>query len=53
MKQLYEIDCDPECGFMVRSHEKNEVIKMGIEHMKNIHSKDVSEEEASSMVKMV
>jgi predicted small metal-binding protein len=53
MKKLYEIGCDPDCGFMVRSHEKSEVVKMGIEHMKDIHDKEVSEEEAADMVKTV
>ncbi len=52
MKQLYEIDCDPECGFMVKSHDKAEAMKMAQDHVKNIHGKEVSDEETEKMVKM-
>jgi len=50
---MFEIDCDPACGFMVKDHDKSEAIKMAITHMKDTHGKDVSEEEASELVKMV
>ena len=53
MKQLFEIDCDPACGFMVKSHNKGETIKMAREHLKDIHGKDTSEDDASKMVKTV
>jgi predicted small metal-binding protein len=53
MTQLYEIDCDSECGFMVRSHDKSETVKMAIDHVKEVHGKDATESETTKMVKMV
>lgn len=50
MKQ-YSIDCDPTCGFMVRSHDKSETMDMARRHVKNAHNKDVPESEVNDMVK--
>ena len=47
---LKKIECDPSCGFLVRSHDENEVVRMAREHVKNIHHKDISEQDAQSMV---
>lgn len=29
--------CDLDCGFLVQSYDKNEVLKMGWQHMKDNH----------------
>lgn len=51
MKKMYEIECEPACGFKVRSHNKNEVGKIAIEHVKNIHHSTVTKSEAEKMIK--
>jgi predicted small metal-binding protein len=51
-QQLFEIDCDPECGFVVRSHDRDEVKKFAKEHVKMVHSKDTSDKELEEMVQM-
>ena len=50
-KNLMEVSCDPECGFSIRSHNKNEIVKFVKEHAKNAHNKHVGEEEIKSMIK--
>ena len=33
-QDLKQIQCDDMCGFMVRSHDENEVIHMAKQHIK-------------------
>lgn len=47
---LYKIECDSDCGFMVRSHNKDEVGKMAMGHVKEEHGKDISETEIDKMI---
>jgi len=47
---LKQISCDPECGFLIRSHEEKEVVKMAHDHVKTAYHKDVSTNELKSMV---
>ena len=32
-EKLNEISCAPECGFMVRSHDKDEVVNLAKQHI--------------------
>ena len=48
-----QIDCDPECGFMVRSHDEKEVMDMARTHVKQTHNMDTSDSELKSKMKMV
>lgn len=50
-KTTYTVECDPECSFMVRSHDKDEVVRMSIDHVQNVHGKSLSHDEAVAMVK--
>lgn len=34
MDKLKSIECDPKCGFMIRSHDEKEVINIAKEHAK-------------------
>ena len=47
---LKQIECDPKCGFLVRSHDEKEVIRIGIEHAKKAHGMDVTEKDAKEMM---
>ena len=49
---LKQISCDPICGFMVRSHDSDELIDIAMAHAKSSH-KDikVSEGELKKMIK--
>jgi hypothetical protein len=50
MTKLYQVTCDPMCGFVVKSHDKSETKKFAKEHVKTIHSKMVSDGEVEKMV---
>ena len=52
-EKLMRITCDPKCGFMVQSHNKDELYKIVKGHMKNIHNKDATDADVKKMVKMV
>jgi len=52
-KELCFIDCGPECGFKVQSHDEKEVITIAMKHAKEKHNMDVAETQLKSMVKTV
>lgn len=39
---LYKIECDAECGFLVRNHNENELLSLAITHCVNTHNKAVT-----------
>ena len=48
---LYTVACDPECGFMVRSHSQKELTSIVIRHAKTMHNKKVTEKDVKGMMK--
>jgi predicted small metal-binding protein len=42
-KNLYKIACGPDCGFLIRSHDKDEVVKGALAHDKSSHGGKVGE----------
>ncbi|HVP35467.1 MAG TPA: DUF1059 domain-containing protein [Terriglobales bacterium] len=50
-ENLKQIECDPMCGFMVRSHDEKEVIEIAKDHMKKIHKMKVSDKEIKEKIK--
>lgn len=34
---LEKISCDPLCGFMIQSHDHNELLDLTMRHVKNAH----------------
>ncbi len=42
---LKKIECDPTCGFMVRSHDEKELIELVKQHAKKSHNMSVSEKD--------
>jgi predicted small metal-binding protein len=53
MNKMYQIDCEPMCGFSVKSHDKSEAKKYAKEHVQMVHSKMVSDGEVEKMVREV
>ncbi|MBI5676371.1 MAG: DUF1059 domain-containing protein [Nitrospirae bacterium] len=50
--ELKKIECDPMCGFMVRSHDEKELIEIGLEHAKKFHKEiKVNENDLKGMIK--
>ncbi len=50
---LQRIICDPECGFIVQSHDENELVSVGMQHAKDAHKITVSADEARKMINAV
>jgi len=54
MKKLKQIECEPKCGFLVRSHDENEVIDIAMKHAKQMHPEmKVSKNNLKDMIKNV
>lgn len=48
---LKSVKCNPTCGFMVRSHDEKECIAMVKAHAKNVHNKEMTDNEVLAMMK--
>ena len=52
--KLSQIECDPACGFMVRSHDEREALDLSMRHAKRAHPEmKVSEADLKKMMKTV
>ena len=52
MKKMYNLTCDPSCGFHVETHDKKEAIRMGMEHVADAHpSMKITTNDVKKMVK--
>ena len=47
---LKQVECDPKCGFLIRSHDEKEVIRIAIEHAKKSHNMTITEKEVRAMM---
>ena len=50
-ENLKKIECDPMCGFMVRSHDEKELIEIAKQHVEKVHKMEASEEELREKIK--
>jgi predicted small metal-binding protein len=48
---LKKVECDPKCGFMVRSHDEKEMIEIVIQHAKKSHKMTITEKDIKVMMK--
>jgi predicted small metal-binding protein len=48
---LKKIECDPKCGFMVRSHDEKELVEIATEHAKKFHNMTLPEKDIKAMIK--
>jgi predicted small metal-binding protein len=50
-EKLKKIECDPNCGFMVRSHDEKEIIEITTQHAKKSHNMTITEKDVRDMLK--
>lgn len=50
-EKLKTLECDPKCGFFIRSHDENELVEMAIRHAKTQHNKTITKEDVTAMIK--
>ncbi len=48
-----KVSCDPECGFMVQSHNKGELIKIVKGHVKDIHKMNTTDLDVIKKIEIV
>jgi predicted small metal-binding protein len=51
--QLNQIRCIPECGFLIQSHDPEEVKDLARHHLLAKHHATVSEEDLDGMMEIV
>jgi predicted small metal-binding protein len=49
--KLKKIECEPTCGFMIRSHDEKELIDFVTQHAKKSHNMSVSEKDIRGKMK--
>lgn len=49
--ELKSIECDPACGFMVRSHDEGEVVGIAKRHVKEVHHMNVTNHDLKEKMK--
>lgn len=47
---LKKIECDPTCGFMVKSHDEKELIDIVTRHAKESHNMTISEKDVKGKI---
>jgi len=49
-EKLKKVECDPKCGFLIRSHDEKEILNIAIAHAKKFHSKAITEKDVRAML---
>jgi predicted small metal-binding protein len=49
-KQLWKIECDPACGFLVRSPSRDEVAQVATGHANSVHSENYKPKDLEHLV---
>jgi len=45
-----QVSCDPSCGFLIKSHDENEIKKVVMDHVKNAHHQKISGKDVEKMM---
>lgn len=48
---LYKVQCEPACGFMIRSDSREELVNAATHHTKHIHNMDLPQAEIENLIK--
>ena len=51
VRSLWKIECAPECGFMARDHDKDELAGFAVQHLKKAHGRVLPTKDAHSMMR--
>jgi predicted small metal-binding protein len=52
-QELKKIACEPQCGFIVISHDEKELIEFAIQHLKKAHNMLLTERDAKAKIEPV
>jgi len=48
-----QVQCDPPCGFTVKSHDEKELIEIVKQHAKKAHDMSITEKDVRDKIKSV
>ncbi len=51
--KMYQITCSPDCGFQLRSRDRDEVKKLTKEHVKMAHKMEAKDADVEKQIKEV
>jgi len=52
-RELWKVECEPACGVLTRSHDRDELVTAATHHTKQIHDKDLPQAEIENLIKPV
>ena len=47
---LWKIECEPDCGFLIRSHDESEVVTAGLSHVNKVHKMNTTAQEIKGKI---
>ena len=50
MQKTKKIECDPACGFMVKSHDEKELVEIVKTHAKKVHNMTVTDKDVKDKI---
>jgi len=53
MQKLYRISCEPECGFAVQSHDREETKDFAASHLADKHDMEITDKELEEKISEV
>ena len=53
MAELKQVECEPKCGFLIRSENEKELIGIALKHGKEFHNMTLTENDIKKMMKSV
>ena len=49
--KMKKIECDPACGFMIKSHDEKELIEVVKAHAKKAHNMTITDKDVKDKIK--
>ena len=50
-EEMKKIECDPACGFMIKSHDEKELIEVVKAHAKKAHNMTITDKDVRDKIK--
>ena len=51
--KIMQVDCEPDCGFSIKSRDIDEILSVVKHHAKKYHNMEISDEKISHKIHLV
>jgi len=51
LMKLQKVECEPMCGFMVKSHDEKEILEIVKQHARKAHNKKMEDKDVRALMK--